>query len=83
MEVHHKHLLMELQDLHQEDFSLVVAVVVQSQAQEEQVALVAVELQDRLELGLLEQLIPEVAVVELEEDLLVAVILMVEMVDQE
>ena len=83
MEVHHKHLLMELQDLHQEDFSLVVAVVVQSQDQEEQVDLVAVELQDRLELELLEQLTLEVAVVQLEEDLLVAVILMVEMVDQE
>jgi hypothetical protein len=74
---------MELQDLHQEDFSLVVAVVVQSQDQEEQVDLVAVELQDRLEPELLEQLTLEVAVVQLEEDLLVAVILMVEMVDQE
>ncbi len=83
MEVHHKHLLMELQDLHQEDFSLVVAVVVQSQDQEEQVELVAVELQDRLEPELLEQLTLEVAVAELEEDLLAVVILMVEMVDQE
>jgi endonuclease III len=74
---------MELQDLHQEDFSLVVAVVVQSQDQEEQVELVAVELQDRLEPELLEQLTLEVAVAELEEDLLEVVILMLEMVDQE
>ena len=60
MEVHHKHLLLELQDPHQEDFLLVVAVdqlkildhhlqpVLVEQAVEELEALMLVELQEQL-----------------------------------